>query len=98
LAGIFVDHKFRWHGLKLRRSLIALARARAALSLVVSCGASLMSTSSPVLLWPIGPWFTLEEAKTFSNKRVAEAAAARISGRIKPQPERKRVTIVELGH
>jgi hypothetical protein len=45
---------------------------------------------------PIGPWFTLEEAKTFSDKRVAEVAAARISGRIKPQPERKRVTIDHL--
>jgi hypothetical protein len=45
---------------------------------------------------PVGRWFTMEEAAAFSDKRVAEVAAARAAGRAKPKPDRKRETVDHL--
>lgn len=44
----------------------------------------------------VGRWFTIAEAAAFSDKRVAEVAAARAAGQTKPKPERKRETVDHL--
>jgi len=45
---------------------------------------------------PVGRWFTIAEAAAFSDKRVAEVAAAGAAGKTKSKPERKRVTVDHL--